>query len=363
VKLLVITSYRDGGATNGLKRFVKLFDEAEVTFAYLEDYFTPKNKMTIKLSNGIMRRILRTNDLISTGITFTKINFANLVAKSDVVLLGWIADGFWGISDYLIGKKIIWRFSDLWPVLKYRHYLTSSLLKNFQKQVSYEKVKFIINNNVRVVIPSPDNIMFVRRVNIDAKNIYIIYTPIEDKFFKEDFQVNNPKSQVEVVYGAYNYLTDDRKGFKDLEHLISNSDPTKFIFHLFGDKDKTSDKRDNVTCHGIISPEERTKLLMRSDVCIVPSMQDNLPQVGIEAICAGCVLYAREGIGFDTISTQHKLVRLFKDRDALLADMCDLKIERILNGNQGRAKREGSALFRKSAIQSSAEFKRLLGDL
>jgi glycosyltransferase involved in cell wall biosynthesis len=361
MKIAVISSYRAGGAANGLRRFSSLFERNNhLQEIYLEDYFTKWDVKTIRITNSLAKRITVNNGLVSTGITHKEISFPSKLNMNqfDLIILGWIADGFWGIKNQLEGKKIIWRFSDLWPISGIEHYGLEIRKLHLFKSFSESKIKFIIRNNIQIVTPSAITRDAVLQSPIPNTLVNNIPTPIEEALFFNGILDHNDRKFLKITFGAKDFTKDNRKGFSTIEYLINYFNGTHVHFDLFGDK-LNKIKNDFVMAYGNIDSKKRTEILLSNDICIIPSQIDNLPQVGLEALAAGCIVYVSKGIGYDEFDDFIPQLNIFHSRDDLVQKIND-QIE-ILNSAQ-RYKNSSIAkrFFGKNEIYKSSAFEKLL---
>lgn len=361
MKIAIISSYRNGGAASGLRRFASLFEyNNQVQEIYLEDHFTKWDLNIIRITNSLAKRITVNDGLVSTGITYKSIILPPKLNldQFDLIILGWIADGFWGIKNQLEGKKIIWRFSDFWPISGIEHYGLETSKSYFFKSFSKNKIKFIIKNNIQIITPSAITRDAVLQSSIPNTLVNNIPTPVEEALFFNGFSEHNNKKFIKITFGAKDFTKDNRKGFEIIKYLMNYFKGKNVYFDLFGDELNLA-KHDHVTVFGNVDSKKRTEILLSADICIIPSQIDNLPQVGLEALAAGCTVYASKGIGYDEFEDFIPQLKIFISREDLVQKVKDHTD--ILNSAQ-RYKNSMIAkiYFGKNEIYNSDVFKKLL---
>ncbi len=153
------------------------------------------------------------------------------------------------------------------------------LLKRVYKFSNWEKnivflspSKWLMKNTIQ-----HDN---SRRVFYFPPSIDLRNYPLSESYVKET-------KVVDILFLCQS--TDNyRKGFYFLENIISEfSNKENFKFHVIGGADKIG-KIGNVTYYGFIQQEDIYKLLNSMDYFLLPSIEDNMPNVMMEALCFGC---------------------------------------------------------------------------
>jgi glycosyltransferase involved in cell wall biosynthesis len=99
-------------------------------------------------------------------------------------------------------------------------------------------------------------------------------------------------------------IFDPRKGLKlllkSLEKIYQNSEFT-FHLNLVGSGKQPKNLKFPYTFHNFLSKEELKRVLDGCDLCIVPSLADNLPSVLIEAIIHGNIVLASRAGGISEV--------------------------------------------------------------
>lgn len=148
-------------------------------------------------------------------------------------------------------------------------------------------------------------------------------------------QMKRKRKQWELLFLASD-ISEPKKGLDPLlKSLDKISLQSKYEFHLniVGKGDAPRNLRFPNTFHNFLSKEKLVKVLNKTDLCIIPSLADNLPSVIVEAIIHGnIVLASRAGgimevinhgkTGFlteiDTESLSSSIVQIFNTPDDIL---------------------------------------------
>ncbi len=233
---------------------------------------------------------------------FNKINNLNF----DLIQINWV-NNFLSLDDiYKLNKPLVWRFSDMWPFVGVEHYTDNS--KWFRKIILKEKIidldyftwkqkKKLLNKKIHIVTPSK---WLARKAKksylMKNRNITVIPTPIDPEIYRLEKKKlhyrNIPKNKFIVLFSA-KYLYEHRKGFgyfEKITNILNKLYPKKIHFVTIG---KFNDKVLNVfpknTTHfGLVSNESMiVKIYNMSDIFVLLSTKDNLPQTALEAGMCG----------------------------------------------------------------------------
>jgi len=234
--------------------------------------------------------------------------------RCDIVQLNWICD-FLSIADIgKISKPIVWRFSDMWPLLGTQHYKEGDLrfylsrdqnIKDLSKQVSEPRWldRWIWNQKKnawtkRIVVCTPSSWLtsLTRKSPLSKKwEIFTTGTHIDTDLYKPSRYPSSHQSMAVpdrrplVIFGSRN-LRDRRKGMDlMLRALDLISERTEVRFAAFGAGFHCELRKRNVIQLGEITSElALASLLSQATVLVIPSRQDNLPQLALEALSCGC---------------------------------------------------------------------------
>ena len=112
---------------------------------------------------------------------------------------------------------------------------------------------------------------------------------IQDSIFYGDYCVKKPSSDLKIIFVADN-PSNPTKGLNVLLaslNEVSSKTTTKISLHLVGERVKLDNQKFKIVQHGRLTSSEIRSLLIQSNLCAVPSLQENFPSVAIEAILSG----------------------------------------------------------------------------
>ena len=255
-------------------------------------------------------------------------------SKFDLIQLHWI-NNFLSISDIgKIKKPLVWRFSDMWPILGIKHYENNktennklSIFNYFEKKNILEKKKYW-KKKINIISPS-----YWLKSQIKANNltydwpIKVIYTPINTDIFnpldrsKIKFEYNVKNHRV-LIFGADN-LFDKRKGLNILLDVFKNKlidQKNNYTLFTFG-KGQIKEKKINnlnIRNFGYLKNKlEINKLYNVADVMILPSLIDNLPQIGLEAQTSGLPIITFRNSGLEELIKENETGLFTKEETSI----------------------------------------------
>lgn len=219
--------------------------------------------------------------------------------EADIIHFHWINE-FIDLSRFKAnGKQIVWTFHDLNPVLGGTHYESDQkrILKKFHSQESKIKAakrSFFSTVKPSIITPScwlknrvlnedilPSSIKIqVIPYGIDLKLYHVLENTISIPL---DQQKNSSKIKKNILIVAENLLN-PRKGFSFINQLIDNF-CDKVNFMIVGKNNYNNKSLENF---GFVRDQEKlANIYKKSDILILPSLEDNLPNVMLEAFACG----------------------------------------------------------------------------
>lgn len=246
-----------------------------------------------------------------------------LVKKTDIVNLHWIAGGFLsirGISRLVkLGKPIVWTLHDMWAFTGGCHYsgdcekyidscgacpqLNSDKDNDITRKIWRRKKRAYKDLDLTIVTPSRWLAECAKRSSLLSDlEVEVIPNGLNTNIFKPIEKLaaktilNLPKNKKIILFGAISATANKLKGFKYLKEAISKLekmktfDKGKLCLGIFG----ASHSRDiekisfQVKFLGRLHDDFSLALsCSAADVFIIPSLQDNLPNTVMEALSCG----------------------------------------------------------------------------
>lgn len=245
-------------------------------------------------------------------------NIALAKQKPDIVHLHWVCEGFMPVSALKrLRAPIVWTLHDMWPFTGGCHYagdcrgyeskcgscpqLGSNREGDLSRWTWSRKQRHWQNLDLTIVTPSHWLADCARRSTLLGQyRIETIPNGINAALFKPQSSeqcrlfFDLPQNKKIVLFGGVNATDDPRKGFtllqSSLHRLAATSSCLPVELVLFGDSNSWAADLFEFPCHfvGVIQDDVTlAKLYSAVDVVVVPSLEDNLPNIVMEAIACG----------------------------------------------------------------------------
>ena len=265
---------------------------------------------------------------------------------ADVVNLYWINGGFVSPENLArIGKPLVWRLSDVWPFTGGCHYaggcnyfetqcgncpqLCRPGPEDAAKRLWQRKQEAWRSVDLTVAAPSNWMAGLARRSSLFAnRRIEVIPTGVDlERYRPEDRRAARgrwglPQDRLLVLFGAMNSTDDLRKGYRELrqalEVLSLNPLASRIQAVVFGSDSPLSDgllPMPAVSLGRLEGDEALAAAYNCADVVVVPSLEDNLPNVALEAIACGTPVVAFNVCGMPDIVVDGRNGRLIPSVD------------------------------------------------
>lgn len=259
------------------------------------------------------------------------------ILQADIINLHWINFGFLSMKSIEklldIGKPIVWTFHDMWAFTGGCHYVGSC--SNFQThcqncyylkkpgnndlsaKVFNRKIKLFQNRKFGIVTSSK----WLKEQTLSSKllgnfRIEHICIPIDlEKFKLMDrnklrikYKIDTQNKQ--ILFGAMN-ISDKRKGFvffcEALEMLKEQNIKVEIILYGRSNEELLQKIPFKVHNMGIIDSEEKmVELYAMSDIFVIPSLEDNLPNTIIESHACGTPVVGFNATGISEMISHKK---------------------------------------------------------
>jgi glycosyltransferase involved in cell wall biosynthesis len=322
-----------GGAARSSYRIHQSLLKAEVNSrmwvnkARTEDQTVEKPVGRIERIIAELRSPLINNSLVKTLKTKNKIihspsvlssRWVELINESDadIVHLHWIQNEMLSISDISkIKKPIVWTLHDMWAFCGAEHYTEDHRWRDGyldNNRPAYES-GFDLNlwtwkrkekhwkTPIQIITPSKwlaecvSKSMLMRNWPLNVISYPIdtdFWKPISKKIMRE--QLDLPKDVTLLLFGAFDSEKDQRKGYdlllSTLEQLRAHSKFHDVELVVFGQNKPKLPTKHAIPIHymGKIHDDESLRAIYNaSDVILIPSRQDNLPNIAVEAHACG----------------------------------------------------------------------------
>ncbi len=235
----------------------------------------------------------------------------------DIVHLHWVGSGQVAIRELSkLNRPIVWTLHDMWAFTGGCHYdrecgryfdscgkcpqLSSRLEMDVSRFVWREKQNQWKNLNLTIVTPSQwlsrcvrsSSILGDFRVEVIPNGLDLsTYRPVDKKLAREILGL--PVDKKLILFGAMNATSDKRKGFDYLAEALRDAsgrlgEDVELV--VFGASRPNNPPDLGMKTHymGGIHDELMICLLYSSaDVTLVPSLQDNLPNIVMESLACG----------------------------------------------------------------------------
>ena len=311
-----------------------------------EPYGILGTKLRRYLTSPILKSI-KTTIPIHHSISLLPSTWVKDINKSDadIVNLHWIQREMLSIKDISkIKKPIVWTLHDMWAFCGAEHYTKESRWREgykFNNRPSYEsgfdlnkwtwdRKKKYWKNPMQIITPSSwlakcvseSELMSNWPVSIVANPINTdIFKPIDKKITLK--KLNLPNNVPLLLFGAIGGVNDPRKGFslltKALKYLKNNIKFKNLEIVILGQSKPKSCLNLGFPIHymGHINDDVNLCLVYNSvDLIVIPSKQDNLPNMGVEAQACGVPVVAFNTGGLADIIEHKKTGYLAKAFDA-----------------------------------------------
>ena len=358
----------DGGAAIAVKRLHESLIENGIdsTLLVCESFDATTNTINIKKTSEAVKNLFKksisrnlkylfkTKNKNTHSINFFPSKILKIINNfnADIVNLHWIGNETLSISDIKkIKSKIVWTMHDMWPFCGAEHYSENNRYINGYNvsnrpsdETGIDLNRYIWNKklknfaNVKKIITTSDWINNCARQSYlfkdkSIKQIPLIldsnfWKPVNKKFSKEFFEVN--ENEKLLVFGADNFIKNERKGFNFLNSLIMKlKENNNLKLLLFGEKNqskidqyiKSNELEKKIINLGSIKDKFTLKLIYSAaDVVMVPSLLESFGLVGYEAIHCGapCVVFKNTGLSSIIDHKETGYVAKYKSEDDFL---------------------------------------------
>jgi glycosyltransferase involved in cell wall biosynthesis len=327
IKILHISTHKFGGAGNAAYRLHLALNEAEVVssrFLY-RNQITSINPNEKSIPQG--RHLLHHRIANKLGIpilawhknrkiidalkgNYEKISFPDndfrienhpWVKEADIIHLHWIADfiNFKTFFKALKDKPMVWTFHDMYAFKGLFHYeedeqrnhLYFQNIDNQIKAIKHQAIKEI--KLLEIICPSNWLAQITNNSNIfSQKNIQVIPYSLPKYWFDlQDKQKAREKFGLELNLCTFLFVALDidieRKGLKLIIEALKGLPKDKFQLLIVGNRNYDFGEHQVVKTGYLADDEDMRAAYAAADAYLLPSREDNLPNVMLEAFAQG----------------------------------------------------------------------------
>ncbi len=305
-----------------------------------------------RLVNFFLKRLLSARDSIqSISLLPTNLSYEINKSQFSIVNLHWICNEMVSIGDLSrIQAPIVWTLHDMWPFCGAQHYVegdawingfdirrgSSNFFKPDIDRWTWNRKYANWKRPMNLVAPSnwmsdcikKSKMMMDWPVTVIPNPIDVnVWKPYSQNFCRDLFGL--PLNRPIMLFGAAGGQSDPRKGYDLLSQAIPRitSQIKDLQILVLGQSEPKSKDCDtsNIRYMGNFHDDVSLALLLSAvDVVAIPSRQDNLPNIGIEASACGVPVVAFDVGGISDIVDHGNtgfLVKAF-DIDDFAAGTC-----------------------------------------
>lgn len=339
MKILIVSlSDFNGGAFIAARRLhseLRKFGYDSIFLSCYSSSITSKNKnypdvfskILLKLRSKICDQILKlqksTNPVLHSLSLFSNYSLVRIINSSDadIVNLHWVQREMLSVKDLIkIRKPIVWTLHDMWAFCGAEHYVDNLRWKDGYNKSNrpihdfgldinrwtWLRKKKVWKKKFQIVTPSKWLAYCVKQSHLlKGWPVEVIgnpissndYYPLSKSVSKKNLGLSNDLPV--ITFGAVDSTNDPRKGFdlliESLNILCKPDQHPKFQILIFGNNGTKYFNNLNIpvflTGH-ISSDSALREIYNSSDVFVIPSRIDNLPNTGVEAQLCGVPVVA-----------------------------------------------------------------------
>ncbi len=283
---------------------------------------SPLGRLEAKVSEYVDVKTAKRMTAPNTGL-FSLARFGHFdpsadsrITSADVICNYWLGGGFIRPEAFAsIRKPIVWRLSDVWPFTGGCHYpancerymvgcgqcpqLTASAPHDASKQLMERKLEAWRDVQLTIAAPSTWMADLARKSTLfGGRRIEVIptgvdtdtYRPLDRAEARAHWKI--PQDKIVIMFGAMD-AADPRKGFAQLQgalQIIANTSHKNNLLAVIFGQANVSAADIPIASQFLGRLQDDASLVAAysaADIVVVPSLEDNLPNVGLEAIACG----------------------------------------------------------------------------
>jgi glycosyltransferase involved in cell wall biosynthesis len=263
----------------------------------------------LKSINQLKNKASLETDYFSSIQTQYRIEKWSNIESFDVIHLHWVSD-FVNWKTFFNSpniKNIVWTLHDLNPFtggyhysngyqgyIEYDHsppFLKESIAPNYAYKQLIEKIK-ILKNKRLIIVPLSNWLMNCSKKSTLFKHYshYLIPNSVDTDIFKPKNQNQARKilglpETTKIILFVSDNIKKKRKGFEYLLKALRMMDTKSVTLCCVGNN---MESNDNLYSFGHIDDETQMSLIYNAaDIFVLPTIEDNLPNVVVESLCCG----------------------------------------------------------------------------
>jgi glycosyltransferase involved in cell wall biosynthesis len=247
-----------------------------------------------KISRGLKFRKNK-HSKFSSPISLHRLHNHDLFEWADIINLHWVGSSLDYRSFFKnVGKPVVWTLHDMHPFSGGNHYDFGFPKESFSKLIRKNlklKTKAVENKDLTIVTLckwmlnlSSTSSTFQKLPHVLIPNSIdtTIYKYNESLTLREELNIDLDKK---IILFVANSLSEERKGFSMLEDTFNQLNDC--IFLIVGDHIPNITNDNLIFLGKIYDEEEMARIYGASDLYIIPSLEDNLPNTVLESLCCG----------------------------------------------------------------------------
>lgn len=257
---------------------------------------------TVTLQNEKLDKFGGKYEIASVPFSSYRLEDHPKIKDADIIHLHWVVDDFLNYPTFFqnVKQPIVWTLHDMNPFQGLFHYRQDEInskgkLRNFDKKIHDIKLQAIHKkNNIHIVTLSS----WLKRYSESSSSFgryphYLIPNGLNfDNYpFLNKEQVKREKdidNKLKTILFIADNIENHRKGFDILLAAINKLNITNFnLISIGGKKISVNEKINHLHYEKITDASELNKIYSAADLTILPSREDNLPNVMLESFANG----------------------------------------------------------------------------
>lgn len=260
-----------------------------------------EQKLFDRKQSQLAKKVKMVDELFTNFNSIWDLTKSKLYIDAEIIHLHWVAN-FVDISSFFkhCNKPIVWTLHDFAPFNNGLHYPTPKAEVYEEYAKKNEAIMQLALKHKQPVIVTPSSYLKAqseKSTPFKGLKHYHIPNPIDSSVFyfkgkdlaKKEMNVSKDKK---LLVFAADELSYTRKGFK---HLLKALNELDNIHCVAIGNEQNIETKDNVQVEfagHLKSQDKLSQIYSAADLLVVPSLNDNLPNIIVEALCCGTPVVA-----------------------------------------------------------------------